>query len=341
MSKRILSIRFRYQRHGDLAAVLGVALLVSALLLGLGLGARRAAAQRAERPSSAPAAPASQAPPAPLRQYYLTEGGYNGNKADGTDGEGAGNCASGYHFASLWEIFDPSNLRYNINLGKSKGDSGMGPPSASTGWIRTGYNDNTGTTPGMANCNGWDSISGAGTLLNLPGNWSDPDQQDIHVWNADTKACTIEASIWCVADEPDAPGACSRPKPVVCGDQVTGDSSQLPSHIAAYSCQATRDESGPDTVYALSLPTGDTYTVTATISGTIGVDLDVFFLDSGDCYSGTCQTPSAYGDTTVTLTDLDPGSYYIAVDGYDGDAGAYTLTIGCSKTFIFLPLVVK
>jgi hypothetical protein len=74
-----------------------------------------------------------------MRQYYLTTTSYNGAEPDGSDGNGTGVCADGYHFASLWEILDPASLKYNPSLGYVRDDSGQGPPTYLAGWIRTGY----------------------------------------------------------------------------------------------------------------------------------------------------------------------------------------------------------
>jgi hypothetical protein len=102
-----VSIRIRYDRRSGLVALLTLALLVVALLGYLAWG-------RDEVAASGPQPPLDQARNSPLaasaglRGYYLTQGMYNGADADGTDGNGAGVCAEGYHFASLWEILDPS-----------------------------------------------------------------------------------------------------------------------------------------------------------------------------------------------------------------------------------------
>ncbi len=56
------------------------------------------------------------------RKFYLT-----GSPVDGAAASGA--CATGYHMASLWEIFDPSGLDYNTSLGMTLEDSAQGPPS--------------------------------------------------------------------------------------------------------------------------------------------------------------------------------------------------------------------
>ena len=67
------------------------------------------------------------------KKFYLTQSGANGSQALTA-------CDGGYHMASIWEILDPSNLKYDTNRGRTLGDSGSGPPSlgAGVGWIRTG-----------------------------------------------------------------------------------------------------------------------------------------------------------------------------------------------------------
>jgi hypothetical protein len=132
----------------------------------------------------------------------LTQGTYNGADADGTDGNGAGVCAEGYHFASLWEILDPSHLKYNTTLGVTHADSGQVPPAVTVGWIRTGSGRSSSSTPGIGNCDGWDSSSDSdwGTLARLPRDWTAG--QDIHVWQVDTTTCNtaVLVRVWCVAD---------------------------------------------------------------------------------------------------------------------------------------------
>jgi hypothetical protein len=128
-----------------------------------------------------------------MRQYYLTKNDYNGADADTA-------CASGYHMASLWEILDPSNLKYNTDLGRTMSDSGQGPVINIYGWVRTGYYNSTSGTPGAANCNVWTSSSAfeLGTYAKLPTNW--PAGQDIQVWEVSTRNCGSLESVWCVED---------------------------------------------------------------------------------------------------------------------------------------------
>ena len=57
----------------------------------------------------------------PRKSFYLTRVTHNASQALSA-------CAEGYHMASLWEIHDPSNLRYDTELGFTTDDSGFGPP---------------------------------------------------------------------------------------------------------------------------------------------------------------------------------------------------------------------
>jgi hypothetical protein len=135
-----------------------------------------------------------------IRQYYLTiSDTYTGKYALTA-------CGDGYHMASLWEIMDPSNLKYNTTLGYTQDDSGQGPPVGTTnavGWVRTGYISNTSTTAGQANCGTWTTESSIerGTAVNLADNWtSGGGAQDIHVWNVQDILCIGANRVWCVED---------------------------------------------------------------------------------------------------------------------------------------------
>jgi hypothetical protein len=112
---------------------------------------------------------------APIRGYYLTKSTITGSKVLTA-------CASGYHFASIWEILNTSDLHYNTTLGRTNVNSGNGAPAISSrstfadaafGWIRTGGPDDP-------NCINWTSSNGvdagsAGVLnfsSGVPPSWS-------------------------------------------------------------------------------------------------------------------------------------------------------------------------
>jgi len=111
------------------------------------------------------------------RSFYLTQSPKNGKYATTA-------CADGYHMASLWEILDPSNLKYNTELGERRADSGDGPPSGLNGWIRTGYeSDASSSDPvGKVNCSAWKSNNPSdwGTVVYLEFDWST--SADVFVW---------------------------------------------------------------------------------------------------------------------------------------------------------------
>jgi hypothetical protein len=175
-----------------LVGLLALTLLLAALGGYLAWGQGEVAASGMQAPLASSAG---------MRGYYLTTTTHNGAGADGTDGNGAGVCASGYHFASLWEIMDPSNLKYDTALGLMRDDSGEGPPTyLASGWVRTGYDRDTSTTPGKGNCNNWvTSTSGNGTYASLSNQWA-AGLEDIHVWEVGSNSCGGALYVWCVED---------------------------------------------------------------------------------------------------------------------------------------------
>ena len=96
----------------------------------------------------------------------------------------------------------------------------------------------------------------------------------------------------------------------------------MPSQIDKYNCRIW-DGSGPGTIYALSIPVGDA-DITATMVDGANDMLDIFFLGLSECYSGTYQT----ADTeTLTITNLNGGTYHIAIDDYNGQQGSINLEV--------------
>ena len=169
-----------------LAVVLVVALVALALLAYLLLEHEQVSASSLDALTSGSAG---------MRQYYLTENDdYQGADADTA-------CASGYHMASLWEILDTSNLKYNSDLGRTREDSGQGPPNQSIGWIRTGYGDgSTMISPGASNCRNW-SVSVdpyRGTYAYLDYSWDNG--ADIGPWEFATLNCPGRIRVWCIED---------------------------------------------------------------------------------------------------------------------------------------------
>ena len=190
-----IRFRIRYHHRPIPRGALTLVLLPVVLLATMTLNRAQATA-----PSSASSASATFG----VRQFYLTPATHNGAQASTV-------CAEGYHFASIWEIADPSALEYNTALGATSADSGAGPPTklpgfmvsiTARGWVRTGYAASTSGTAGWGNCDAWSSDDDAhsGTVANLPDDWSGG-TQDVGVWNAEVKACDTNQRVWCVQDD--------------------------------------------------------------------------------------------------------------------------------------------
>jgi len=184
MNRRI-SLRIHYDRRSALVLLSALILLMMALTGVLAWGQREVAASNRQSPLPAFTG---------TRRYYLTN-----NAVQATQVLSA--CTIGYHTASLWEILDPSHLKYNTTLGATSDDSGQGPPSSLGGWVRTGYNSSNGITPGQANCYNWSSNSSSnyGTYAQLPSTWT-AGSQDMHVWDVHVTPCSGSARVWCIED---------------------------------------------------------------------------------------------------------------------------------------------
>jgi hypothetical protein len=128
------------------------------------------------------------------RQYYLTS-------ASHPTGEVHAACATGFHFANLYEIQDVSNLRYARYHPDAyfHHDSGLGPPVGAWGWVRTGYFTNSDSIPGRGNCDLWTSTSAAdhGSMVRLNRDWALADGVG---WEVETTTCSATTLVWCVED---------------------------------------------------------------------------------------------------------------------------------------------
>jgi hypothetical protein len=73
-------------------------------------------------------------------------------------------------------------------------------------------------------------------------------------------------------------------------------------------------------------------------------DLDVFLLASDGCASAQCLEDSSFGNTVATAGPVAPGTYYLAVDGYNAVSDTYTLDLTCTGGAgkkVYLPLVLR
>lgn len=106
----------------------------------------------------------------------------------------------------------------------------------------------------------------------------------------------------------------------VCGGLIFDDTARGQNRVSRYGCRPAWDESGPELVYRLEL--GRSQPITAALLSATA-DLDLFLLPS--IYPETCL---AAGDVYLTAV-VNPGIYFLVVDGYMGAQGAFTLRLEC------------
>ncbi len=110
-----------------------------------------------------------------------------------------------------------------------------------------------------------------------------------------------------------------------CDQEAFGATSQVGATdvLNGYDC-TDWDASGPEVVYTFVPEVSGQATVD--LSHPAGIALDVYILQN-DCASDACI---AAGGTSVTFDAVKDKTYYIVVDGANGDAGTFTLTTSCA-----------
>ena len=123
-------------------------------------------------------------------------------------------------------------------------------------------------------------------------------------------------------------GTCVVDYTLNCGDTDSWatTSSGATTAVSAYSCVSFTD-TGPEYTYTFT-PASDT-TATFTLSALGSNDLDVFVLDgaSSVCSGSNCLD---WGDTTTSVSAIGGQTYYVVVDGFQGDSGSYDISVSCS-----------
>ena len=131
-----------------------------------------------------------------LRKFYLSRQAVDGAHTFHV-------CVPGFHFASLWEILNPTTLSYDVEDGATQPDAGSGPPSSLRGWIRNGSPSSGSPTNG--NCQVWTSNlhadSGTFAILSAPALWNSA-AVVVSPWQTGTTICEGSNPVWCVENEP-------------------------------------------------------------------------------------------------------------------------------------------
>jgi len=121
------------------------------------------------------------------------------------------------------------------------------------------------------------------------------------------------------------PLACGNAIPLSCGQPYNGTTLGGDYEVADYGCLSTR-LTGPERVHTIT--TTQSGPLTATLDGVSFTD-DLRVLILSACNPTSCL---AEDDQEAQVAVAPAGTYYIVVDGNDGDSSSYTLTVGCAGT---------
>ncbi|MDB4930093.1 MAG: hypothetical protein JWM10_2577 [Myxococcaceae bacterium] len=126
------------------------------------------------------------------------------------------------------------------------------------------------------------------------------------------------------------PGSCANAIPIAPGQTVTGDTRRGQAHNDGSCVGAEEGEAGaPELVYALTLERRQQVTVAVEQAGFDGT----VYLRSGNCedpsgeVAGACNDDDGDTSHSRVVTALDPGTYYIFVDGFARNAGNFSMTV--------------
>ncbi len=122
-------------------------------------------------------------------------------------------------------------------------------------------------------------------------------------------------------------GSCSSAATIACGDTVSGNNgaSGSTTNIDMYGCGGWV-ETGPEYAYTFTPQTTQNVTVTKT-GATAQVDIYVLEDWGSGCAAEDCVD---YHDVSVNFTANAGTTYYIVMDGYQGDVGDYTIQVVCN-----------
>ena len=153
----------------------------------------------------------------------------------------------------------------------------------------------------------------------------------------------------CSQDSNCTDGVCSPEENLTEGAVITGtnDGAGSTNVISSYNCQPGWTESGPEYVYQYVAAANGQATVELSetadelfefVVGSFD-DLDVFVLDgTGSCDPGNCV---ASGDSSVNWYVTAGSSWYIVVDGFEGDISPYTLSLTVLPTGVVPPILTE
>lgn len=143
------------------------------------------------------------------------------------------------------------------------------------------------------------------------------------------------ADAWASAgssDEPTTDPVCAPVAALTCGDLVSGDTADWNSgatDVIDHYPAAVGSFSGPEITWSFVAPASGPVTFALVDPSPTQVDHDLFALedDAGSCNPEATLTR---GHNGLQFEAVESVTYYLVIDGYDGDAGPFSAEIECA-----------
>lgn len=122
---------------------------------------------------------------------------------------------------------------------------------------------------------------------------------------------------------------CSNPIGINCGSNYIGSNNTGNYNYTAYPFAGATNMTGPEAYLRLTI----NYPVLVTLNmASLTQDLDLFLLSTCGSANGlAASTNSATNPEQITI-NLNPGAYYVIVDGWAGAVSNYTLSVSCGPS---------
>jgi hypothetical protein len=141
---------------------------------------------------------------------------------------------------------------------------------------------------------------------------------------------------------------CASVTSLVCGTPYSSNTASGSNNVSIYNLTAGLEDdlpaapndpaklldvnnAGPERIHQFTINQQSSVSITLT-GVSPNIDLELFLLNS-NCIGKTCIAKSVLpaGQNESIIVTLNPGTYYVVVDGFQNYSGAYTLTVNCGN----------
>ncbi len=123
--------------------------------------------------------------------------------------------------------------------------------------------------------------------------------------------------------------SCSNPVELACGSNFTGSNNTGNYYYTSYPFQGATNITGPEAYHRLSIA----FTALVTINMTgLSQDLDIYLMSTCSNSGGLAVSQNPNASPEQISLNLNPGTYYVIVDGWSGAVSNYSLSVSCTPT---------